>query len=224
MERLNLPKSVGDIAVVLPKATVVFKKFGIDFCCGGHRALDEVIAEKELDRDAVYGELQAVQAEAADLANETDFANMESSDLIDYVVNTHHVYLRQTLPELSTFTNAILRAHGTHHTELFQVHKLFHSLKTELEQHLFKEEEILFPLIKQGAPNDKIRATIDETEAEHDTAGDILKELRKITQDYLVPADACGTYAKTYELLEEVESDLFQHIHLENNILFKRFS
>jgi regulator of cell morphogenesis and NO signaling len=99
----------------------------------------------------------------------------------------------------------------------------------ELEQHLIKEEEILFPLIRKYEAEGteelkkKIGEVIRETEEEHEAAGDILKELRSITEDYIVPTDGCATYSKTYKLLQELESDLFQHIHLENNILFRRF-
>jgi len=108
------------------------------------------------------------------------------------------------------------------------VHKLFHTLKTELEQHLIKEEEILFPMIKryEAEPSDDLyknmKETTAETEEEHEAAGDILKELREITAEYTVPQDGCGTYRRTFEILEELEADLFQHIHLENNILFHR--
>jgi iron-sulfur cluster repair protein YtfE (RIC family) len=131
------------------------------------------------------------------------------------------------LPELSEYVAKILRAHGANHNELFNVHKLFHTAKADLEQHLIKEEEILFPLIKDydKAPTkdrlETIRKTLGETEAEHDAVGKILKEIRRITRDYSIPEDACTTFVKTYQRLQELESDLFQHIHLENNILFR---
>jgi len=95
---------------------------------------------------------------------------------------------------------------------------------------LLKEEQILFPLIKEYDKNpsvnqlQKINEVINETEEEHEGAGDILKELRKITNDFKVPNDGCNTYVITYKIIEELESDLFQHIHLENNILFKRMN
>jgi regulator of cell morphogenesis and NO signaling len=143
-------------------------------------------------------------------------------------VETHNSFTTRILPEISEFATKILRVHGSNHKELFRIHKLFHSLKMDLEQHLIKEEEILFPLIKEYDinPSDqllaKIQDTVRETEEEHTAAGDILKELREITNDYNLPVDACGSYRLTYEKLTELESDLFQHIHLENNILFHR--
>lgn len=111
---------------------------------------------------------------------------------------------------------------------LSKVHKLLHNLKTDLEQHLIKKEEILFPIIKEydSKPSkellDRISASVNEIEAEHDAAGNIVKELRRVTDNYKVPEDGCGTYSRTFQKLEELESDLFQHIHLENNILFKQ--
>src|SRR5690606_31925889 len=155
---------------------------------------------------------------------------MSSGELVDYIVNTHHVFVKEILPEIGSLTTTILRVHGPNHSSLFKVHKLFHNLKTELEQHLIKEEEILFPAIKayEASPSkellENINTTMKETEDEHEAAGGILKELRKITEDYRLPEDGCDTYRRTFERMEALEADLFQHIHLENNILFRRFN
>lgn len=228
MNTFHATQKVGEIVSILPKAGEIFKKYRIDFCCGGHRPLGEVIKEQELDEQEVIQMLEEAYEEARQLAGQTDFREMAFGDLIDYIVGTHHVYLKKTLPELSDLTTTILRVHGSKHTGLFKVHKLFHNLKMELDQHLIKEEEILFPLIKEyeGEPSEpllkKIEAVAKETEEEHEAAGDILKELRKITDDYIAPDDGCDTYRKTFKTLQELEGDLFQHIHLENNILFRR--
>jgi regulator of cell morphogenesis and NO signaling len=153
---------------------------------------------------------------------------MPLADLIDHIVATHHSYLNRALPELSDLTTTILRVHGQKHPDLFRVHKLFHNLKLELEQHLIKEETLLFPMIKEyetgrsEAHLKKISLVVREIEEEHEAAGDILKELRSVTEDYILPGDGCATYGKTLKGLQELESDLFQHIHLENNILFTR--
>ena len=153
---------------------------------------------------------------------------MSSSDMIDYIISKHHAFLKRNMPEVSELATTILRVHGANHNELFSVHKLFHTLKAELDQHMIKEEELLFPLIKEyeNKPSKellgKISKVMKETEDEHETAGGVLKELRKVTDQYKIPDDVCGTFRKTYEMLQEVEADLFQHIHLENNILFRR--
>lgn len=112
---------------------------------------------------------------------------------------------------------------------LKEVHKLFHNLKMELEQHLIKEEEIEFPLMKEDEKQEnfpgreKILQVIQELKAEHDAAGELLRQLRKVTNDYELPGDACHSYRVAYGKLEELENDIFQHVHLENNILFPRY-
>jgi regulator of cell morphogenesis and NO signaling len=228
MSIFNVSQSVGEIVSIMPKASEVFKEYNIDFCCGGNRSLKEAIGEQKLNELEVLGKLDRAYEEVRKFADQADFREMSPSELIDYIVNMHHAYVKKILPELSELTAKILRVHGPNHGDLFKVHKLFHSLKTELEQHLIKEEEILFPMIKEydsgqskGLP-ERITAVLMETEDEHESAGGVLKELRKITRDYKVPEDGCSTYCKTFDKLQELEADLFQHIHLENNILFKQ--
>ncbi len=228
MTKFNANQSLGEIVAIMPKASEVFKAYNIDFCCGGHRPLAEAIKEGKLNEEELLQKLDKTYEETKKISRQVDFRKMSNSDLIDHVVNTHHVYLRKTLPHLGELISTILRVHGPNHEELFKVHKLFNNLKTELEQHLIKEEEILFPMIKEyeKTPSEellkKIAKVVKETEDEHDAAGDILKELRKITGEYCIPDDGCTTYGLSYDTLKELESDLFEHIHLENNILFKR--
>ena len=224
----NIDQIIGDIVTINPKASEVFKKYQIDFCCGGHRPLKEAIEEQSINEKRLFEELEEAYRETKKVKEQKDFSNMTSRELIDYIVSTHHVFVRKILPEINEYTTKILKVHGIHHSELFKVHKLFSNLKAELEAHLIKEEELLFPLMKkyESEPNDvllnKIKKVMKETESEHDGAGDILKELRIITNQYTVPEDGCASYHITFNKLQELESDLFQHIHLENNILFKR--
>lgn len=229
MNRFNSFQPVGEIVSIMPQASEIFKKYKIDFCCGGNRPLSDVLSELNLNEDEL---LKEIHDKLNEISSEKevfiDFRKLTSSELIDHIENTHHAYTKKVLPELGELTTKILRVHSMNHEVLFKVHKLFSSLKADLEQHLLKEEEMLFPLIKKYDKNpskqllEKIGEIIKETEDEHDSAGDVLKELRKITDDFEVPEDGCNTYLLTFKLLEELESDLFQHIHLENNILFKR--
>ena len=228
MNTFNTSQSIGEIISMMPKASEVFKEYNIDFCCGGHRPLSEAIKAQKLNDREVLQKLDEAYEETRRFANQVDFRKMSPGELIDYIVNTHHVFVKRVLPELSELTTKILRVHGPSHSDLFKVHKLFHNLKTELEQHLIKEEEILFPAIKEYAEKpseellNRINTVMKETEDEHETAGGVLKELRKVTQEYHVPEDGCSTYCKTFDKLQELEADLFQHIHLENNILFRQ--
>lgn len=197
------------------------------FAAAAKKKLIDVAKEQNLNIDEVMDSLNSdVKKEDKTKEEQKDFKEMSPGDLIDHILDTHHIYVKKTLPELGELSLKILRVHGMNHAELFRVHKLFAALKADLEQHLLKEEELLFPLIKEyeAAPSNellsKIFGVIKEIEDEHEVAGDVIKELRLITDDFTVPDDGCMSYSMTYKMLEELESDLFQHIHLENNILF----
>lgn len=221
-------EKIGDIVTVFPGASNLFKQAQIDFCCGGNRALSTVLRQMDLDEEAFLAELNEAYEKANQQADNTDWRAVPYTDLINHVVNTHHAYLNNELPVLSQFVTKILRVHGPNHPELSSLHRAFHQLKMDLEQHLVSEEEIVFPLIaeyeKTGSTSalEKALQKIDELESEHDDAGDLLKEMRKITDQYTLPEEACRTYTLTFQKLEQLESDMFQHVHLENNILFPR--
>lgn len=219
--------STGDIVVKLPMASQVFKQYKIDFCCGGDRPIGEVIGEKQLKDENILGKLNALYA-STNSSNETDWMTAQYQELIDYVLTKHHSYLNQVLPEISGFVTKVNRVHGKKHPELAEVFSLFHELKDELDHHLIQEEENIFPQVKEyeqeqsKAILSEAVATITELESEHERSGNLLKQLREVTADYQLPKDACKTYQLTYLKLEELESDIFHHIHLENNILFPR--
>lgn len=220
---------VGEIAAQYPKATEIFKKYKIDFCCGGDKTLKEASSIAGADIKTVLTKLDELVSEHGQKPEgKSDYLSYTNRELIDHIEGSHHVYMKKTLPLISELASKILRVHGQNHTVLFELHKLYNLLRTELEQHLIKEEEVLFPLIKEyevDASEElqmKIVKTIEDLENEHETAGAVLKKIRDMTCDYNVPDDVCETYEFTYEKLMEMESDLFSHIHLENNILFKR--
>ncbi|MGV8983698.1 iron-sulfur cluster repair di-iron protein [Clostridium sp.] len=222
--------AIGQIVAEFPGASEIFYKYNVDFCCGGDRPLSLAINSQGLDEKQIIEELN-IKYQGFKENNEkfTDWARESPSKLIEFIVNNHHSYLNLELPKISKLVLTILSVHGKNHEELFRVHKLFNNLRTELESHLVKEEEFLFPLIIQyeKGKDEKVRSAalklIDEIEQEHTGAGDIIKELREITNHYNMPKDGCGTFDLTYKKLLELEVDLFQHIHLENNILFNNF-
>ena len=185
-----------------------------------------------LDEHKVINELELSIAELEKSADASHNWGDESvGKIIDYILNTHHVFMKETLAELNFLMFKILKVHFKNDGEtLLKVHSLFGSLKTELEAHLVKEEENLFPMILEYEKNKdrnflhEIKKYIEETESEHDTAGDVFKELESITNDYTAPADACPTFQRTYELLDALEKDTFNHIHMENTILFGKLN
>jgi regulator of cell morphogenesis and NO signaling len=231
MDNITSSEKIGDIVARFPKAGEIFTEYSIDFCCGGNRLLSEAIKEQGLDEKEILGRLGKSYQETLGLdQKDVDWRQASATKLIDHILNTHHVYMRRELPLLSDLSTTILRVHGASHGEvLSKVHRLFHNLKMEIDQHLIKEEEIVFPLIKDYAVNpnsSQLKKIVDlnsELMKEHDGVGDVLKELRRITDQFRVPEDGCPTYMKTYRKLEDLESNLFQHIHLENNILFPSF-
>lgn len=227
----NRMDKIGEVVARFPGASNIFKEYKIDFCCGGNRSLALVVEQQKLNEEEVLSKLNEAYEAAQKLRqDQRNWQEASSSEIIEFVVNTHHAYLVKELPLLSEFVTKIMRVHGPNHPELGQLHRLFHSLKLELEQHLVKEEEILFPLVREyeANPTEENRATafakLNELENEHEQAGDLLKEMRAITNDYTLPEGACRTYTLTFHKLAELESDMFEHIHLENNILFPRLN
>lgn len=219
---------VGDIVVALPKSAEIFQRYRIDYCCGGDRVLQAVLEEQHLSTQVVLDELNALAQTLHERGS--DWQHMTPPQLVDHIVGTHHAFLWVNLPKLSELTTTILRVHGAHHPELRTLHALVGALKTELEGHLLKEETVQYPAIeayfKTPSPQtlEPALSVIRELENEHLAAGNLLKQIREVTHDFTVPEDGCGTYRKTYELLEITEKDIFQHIHLENNLLFPQLA
>jgi regulator of cell morphogenesis and NO signaling len=231
MNTFNTNQKIGEIVTQFPNAAEVFKAYRIDFCCGGDRLLIDALREHNLDEHEVLSKINNLYEQLKDRLKNvktTDWTEVPLDVLADHIVNTHHAYLYVNLPKIGELTAKILRVHGPNHPELAKVHRLFGSLRSDLESHLIKEETIQYPAIKaylrSKDQNDlqKAASVINELDEEHVGAGNILKELRKVTDNYRIPEDACPTFKLTYEKLQELESDIFQHIHLENNILFPR--
>jgi regulator of cell morphogenesis and NO signaling len=218
---MNIYKSamVGEIAAAVPGALQIFQELKIDFCCGGKNLLADALAERGVGVEEFFARATARAAERWDGVGKQDFAQMSPAVLTVYIEDTHHEYLRHALPEIDELLVKVLKAHGRNHLELFEVYKLFGRLKSELTQHLVKEETLLFPAMAQGAsPAEGLAAEIF---SEHEGAGELLEGMRSAAIDYKVPEDACATYRRVYQLLPELEGDLHQHIHLENNILLR---
>ncbi len=227
---LDTAKTVREIAVEMPQATRVFEKLGIDYCCGGSRSLEEACAAANVRVSEVMQSLESSAPASAD----TDWNTAPLAELIRHIVTTHHNYVKSEVPRLDSLMAKVCGVHGANHPELLKVQSIFRGLGGELSMHLMKEEQILFPYVermeravKAGGPVapppfGTVGNPIHMMMMEHDSAGDALRELRRLTGDYAAPADACISYQTLYRALLEFEADLHQHIHLENNILFPR--
>lgn len=218
--------TLGEMVVADFRTASVFKKAGLDFCCGGKKSLEQACMEKNIDIKSVMSDLQSLESTTANQA--LNFKEWKLDFLSDYIVNTHHKYVYKTLPELMFYTKKIASVHGDHHPELKDVAKLFDQINTELLQHLKNEEEVLFPAIKEVLKSNSaehkqiIKSEIAIMTGEHEFAGGAMDTINQLTKGYEIPEDACNTYRVSLKLLEQFEDDLHVHVHLENNILYPK--
>ncbi len=223
--------SVGSFVAENYRAAGVFQKYNIDFCCRGGISVAEASSMNNLDADLLLKELKEV------LTNEDndspDFRSWPLDKLADYIVETHHFYIAKTVPVLQKYLDKICEVHGDRHQELFEIRDHFNNAAANLAAHTKKEETVLFPYIHKLMQINNNQITDNNEQGfwsvqnpvrvmmmEHDAEGERFRRISLLSNGYTAPEDACRTYQVTYALLNEFESDLHRHIHLENNILF----
>ncbi len=228
----EMDETMGEIATKDLQKAQIFKKYGLDFCCGGKKTVKQACEDKGIDVTIIEQELQ--QADKIQASRPLPYNDWELDFLSDYIVNTHHSYVNKNLPDIRDYANKVMRVHGDKHPELVQVRELVEKIHAELTAHMEKEEQILFPFIKKlvaaktsgNALNNinsgSVSSPITVMEMEHEEVGKHLEEIRTLTQNYTLPQDACSSYSMLYRLLDEFEDDIHLHIHLENNILFPK--
>jgi regulator of cell morphogenesis and NO signaling len=228
----TLDMTIRELVAADYRTAAVFERHGIDFCCHGCQTIAEGCLQAGADGPRVLAELDAVVGSPAGRAPR--FNEWELPALVDYIVTTHHDYVREALPQLVTHSRRIAEVHGARHAELARVAALVGEVGEEMTSHMMKEERILFPYItnlarmaESGgpapvAPFGTVRNPIRMMEAEHESAGAAMAEIRQLTGGYRMPEDGCATYRVCFEELERFERDLHAHVHLENNILFPR--
>ena len=220
-------KTVAEVVSENIKTAQVFKKYGIDFCCGGGITIDKACEKKNLDYSKLKEEL--LKVDEAPKAYNYNSWNLDF--LIDHILNVHHKYVEESIPLILQYLNRVAEVHGYHYSEVIEINKLFTEVADELSSHMKKEEQVLFPYIKtllmlksektplSIPPFGSITNPIAMMESEHESAGDIFKEIARLSNNFTLPEDACNTFRALYAALDEFEQDLHQHIHLENNIL-----
>lgn len=226
---IDLTATVGELVARQPALSRVFEEVGVDYCCGGKRPLAEACRQKGLDPAAVAARLEQEAARLDD--NEyVDAAAMTLTELADHIQATHHAYLKQELPRLAQLTAKVSKVHGAKDSRLSQLARIYSEFAADLSAHMMKEEQILFPMIRQiDAANHplsfhcgSIANPIGQMEREHHGAGDALEQFRSLTDDYTPPADACNTWRAMIDGLARLERDMHQHVHKEDNVLFPR--
>ena len=223
----NEESSIGEIAAKDIKKVAVFKKYGIDFCCGGKKTISQVCKEKGIEASVLEFELNATELQHSNTVN--NFDDFPLDVLCDYIENTHHQYVKEVLPTLLEISNKVKNKHAEHHNELLRINELIHLINEELMLHMRKEEVILFPFIRSIATDKKINMTtemlqgpINMMEVEHEQVGEMFAEIKLLTKNYIAPENACASFLMLYKTLKEFQDDLHLHIHLENNILFPK--
>ena len=230
----TLNTAIGEIVAADYRTAKVFETHGIDFCCGGKVALVTICQEKGINPDTLLREIEAIKGEQIDRSQ--NYTSWELPFLVDYIVNTHHAYLKENDEQIATYARKIAEVHGAHHPEVVEIATIFEKIATDMAIHLREEEEVFFPALKRAAaerkannaPSKEDRDVIEESLVklgrEHEAIGDAIHTIRHLSEDYAIPKDTCNTFMITYRKLKEFEDDLHKHVHLENNILFHKAS
>lgn len=221
--------TLAELVTAWPRLAARLDRLGLDYCCGGHRRLNQAVAEVEgLELDQVLAELrQAVEAGPA-VSGADDWARLSPLELVDQIEAVHHAYLVESLPQLAALASKVAGVHGARHPELARVEALVGELRADLEPHLVKEERVLFPLIRRllnpDVPAPEACGTLGGPVAvmtvEHERVGELLRALHSATGGFQVPDDGCASYQLLYRGLAELEADTHLHVHKENNVVF----
>lgn len=218
---------LGQIAAAFPPSMRVFEAHGLDYCCGGQRELGEACAAAGFAPAKVLEEIQRLRSSS--LSESKDWSKGSLTELIKHLLATHHVFTRAELARLTPLMDKVARVHGENHPELNTIRLFFMELSNDLGPHLMKEEQVLFPYMLAldagqtsascfGTVANPIRAMLGE----HDQVGELLHRIRDLSRDFALPEGACGSYQSLFMGLADLEADLHEHIHLENNVLFPK--
>ena len=228
MTTFQINDTVGAIVRDHPDLSRFFEQVQVDYCCGGQKTLAEACAKRGIDPQTFLTELETWAATAS--APEVNLMDLSLAELADHIERIHHAYLHTELPRLEKMVTKVAAVHGEKEPRLMQIKDIFLALSAELATHLMKEEQILFPMIRQLEASHTlptfhcgtIANPVHRMEFEHDEAGTALAQLRQLTDDYTPPEWACNTYRAMLDALATFEQDMHQHVHKENNVLFPR--
>ncbi|WP_255992234.1 iron-sulfur cluster repair protein YtfE [Chitinolyticbacter albus] len=211
-----LDRSLGQIACDIPGATALFHRHKLDFCCGGGRSLREAAERRRLNAEELADALQQL---ADSNQGGTDWREVSRERLIDHILQRYHERHREQLPELIRLARRVEQVHGDRADCPLGLADFLAAMLQELESHMQKEEQILFPMLRQVGPG-QVSGPITVMRSEHDQHGEALDELERLTHDFTPPTDACNTWRALFAGAAQLKQDLMQHIHLENNVLF----
>ncbi len=221
---IDITVPLGDLVTTDPRRARIFEGFGLDYCCNGHRPLDEAAHAAGLDISEVVSALNILGAASA----QEPTGERPNSSFAHDIVDSHHAYMWEEMPRLQALVDKVLTAHGALHPELALVHDTYAQAIAALDPHMTEEERVVFPAISRmeksqaAVTGSSLAEPIQQLRDEHQIVGDLFKQIRSLTGDYAVPEGACNSYRAMLTGLEEMELDLHEHIHKENNVLFPR--
>ena len=224
MVTIDVSTTLAEAVDAFPQLAREFERRGLDYCCGGQLTLGEACATIGLDAEATVSELST----ATMTSQPAEWTTMTADVLVDHLEATHHRYLWDELPRVTSLIEKIVTVHGARHPELIEIATCFALVRADLEPHLLKEERVLFPMIRELATSTdtpsfhcgSLRNPISVMLSEHDAVGAVLARLHRLTDGYTPPADGCASYAACFAAMAELEADTHLHIHKENNVLF----
>ncbi len=235
MKNIHENTTIRDIVVAFPQTRRVFERLGLDYCCGGQTEIKVAVEQAGFEYETVLAHLEKAACERNETTpSEQNWQEAPVADLVDHIFSVHHAFLRRQFPRINGLLDTVISAHKPHAEMLQSLQRVYIGLRDEIENHLMKEEMILFPYIRQlddmsaGRQSfvpmhcGSVANPIGQMEYEHTSAGEALAKLHALSSDYTLPTDACPTFAELYQSLRDLEADLHEHIHLENNILFPR--
>ncbi len=209
-------QQLSELAITLPMATEIFRKNRLDFCCGGKQTLREACEKRKIDLNSMVKQLEGLAKKSG-----PTYEEMPLDEMTAYIVDRYHNDLRRRFPELLALAQKVEQVHGDHANCPVGLFALLNDMHKEMLMHMMKEENVLFPMIQNGAGHNAFMP-IKVMNAEHESHGQQLEEAHRLTSDFTPPEGACGTWRALYSGLEKLEEEIMEHIHLENNILFPR--
>jgi regulator of cell morphogenesis and NO signaling len=230
--KISNETKVKDIALANPEARQILEDAGVDYCCGGSKSLHEACLHADVPAEEILNRLRENSKHMS--PDSGNWTSAMLNDLTRHIREKHHRYVRAAIPRIQTLLEKVQGRHGENHPEIADIQGLFSEVGGEMVMHMQKEEQILFPYIDalESAKNGNgpleppffqtVRNPIHMMMKEHDSAGELVRQIRKATGEYTPPVEACTSYKALYQELREFEADLHQHVHLENNILFPR--
>lgn len=216
-------QTLGELVAERPARARVFEQLGLDYCCGGRKTLAS--AAQAAGVDVADVERRIAEADAGAQDGGRDWRTASATELTAHIVDTHHLFMKREMPRVGGLLRKVIEAHAERHPELHDLAQLWSGFAFEIEQHLGKEEQVLFPMIERlslgmtGFHCGSVQNPIRVMEFEHDSAGEALQRMRAVTNQFTAPADGCMTFVALMDGLRAIEADLHEHIHKENNIL-----